>query len=432
MSTPISPSDDDLKSKLVALKTENPTLGIPKLHALLLAQNTTWTVSEKRVKKTLQAAGLVVQPPAAKNSAAKDIHPSSELVQNLDVTKWSSKIEVKYFGKNKGKGLVAKEPIAEGEVIWKEDPFIVAPEWDIYDMQQSSRACAFCTTPLSESALVVRCPASTSAAFCPARFCSRLCLSRSARIHPLLCPAQNPASVPLLTFARRAEWMALHAVAHCAARLLLAEPAQQAEDWAVFRALAVLGMEERAKSTWFAGEPDRATWKRAHQLLVQAFQTPATPEQQKKLARVLKRAAPPDIAAAFFTYDGFLRSLGRMSLNLEAHGGLYTLHSHLNHACTPTVSVRHLDPRTALARITLLAKRDLAPGDELLVTYVDPSLGLRARREGLGAWGFGVCRCERCVEEEKAGAAEGEGKEAAPAEGMEDLERELKAGLGVM
>ena len=118
-------------------------------------------------------------------------------------------------------------------------------------------------------------------------------------------------------------------------------------------------------------------------------------------------------------------------VDLEGHGGLYTLHSHLNHSCGPNVSVRHLDQRTALARITVLAKTDVKAGQELLVTYVNPELSLQPRRAALEAWGFGECRCERCVEDEtKFGKAVQVGKKDSDA--MDDLEKELKAGLGVM
>jgi hypothetical protein len=89
--------------------------------------------------------------------------------------------------------------------------------------------------------------------------------------------------------------------------------------------------------------------------------------------------------------------------------------------------VRHLDQRTALSRITLIAKKDIEVGEELLVTYVDPGLGLRERRDLLKSWGFGICMCGRCVEEEKMIQEKG----GEPDE-MEDLERELKAGLGVV
>ncbi|KAI9507928.1 SET domain-containing protein [Russula earlei] len=445
--TSISPPEQGLKAAVISLKREHPALGIAKLHALLLLENPGWTVSEKRLRRILKDSKGVAQPqqhqaPEA-SSSETHLYPSSTLVEGLDVTKWSPAVEVKYYDRNKGKGLVAKEPISEGQVIWKEDPFIVAPEWEIYDLQLASRACAHCTTPLmdrlsSSPSLVLRCTTASSA--CPARFCNRLCLRRSEQTHPLLCPAQNPASVPLLGFARRNAWMALHALAQCTARMLLAHQQQgrrrvgrddgdrdgMEEDWRLYSALADLGMEERAQGSWMHGaEPDRATWQTAHSAFVEAFVLPPEAAWQKKLAKLLKRPTPKEVADALFTYDGFLHGLGRMSLNLEAHGGLYTLHSHLNHSCSPNISVRHLDQRTALSRITIIAKRDIGVGQELLITYVDPSLGVRERRSQLYGWGFGQCKCERCVEEEKGASNNQEGQD-------QDLESELKAGLGIV
>ncbi|KAI0263258.1 hypothetical protein BC834DRAFT_325607 [Gloeopeniophorella convolvens] len=137
-------------------------------------------------------------------------------------------VSVVYFDKQKGEGLIAKAPIAESQVVWKEDPFVFGPEWDIYDL--------------------------------PAQFCNRLSLKRAERTHLRLCAAQNPASAPLLAFARQHAWTALHALTHCAARLLLAAQAGDAalaEDWRVYSALAKLGMEERAQESWLH------TWRRA-------------------------------------------------------------------------------------------------------------------------------------------------------------------------
>ena len=139
-----------------------------------------------------------------------------------------------------------------------------------------SRACAYCTTPLTNhhlTSLILHCPttssssSTTSSAPCTACFCNRLCLKRSEKTHPLLCPVQNPASAPLLTFARKHAWMALHALAQCTARLLLTHQQKQGrqragissrdsdedgmhEDWSVYCALADLGMEERVKGGW--------------------------------------------------------------------------------------------------------------------------------------------------------------------------------------
>jgi hypothetical protein len=113
--------------------------------------------------------------------------------------------------------------------------------------------------------------------------------------------------------------------------------------------------------------------------------------------------------------------------DLEAHGGLYTLHSHLNHSCTPNVSVRHHDQHTALSRITIVAKRPIAVGEELLVSYVDPAMPVHRRRRELRQWGFGVCMCERCVREERD-SDRGVGEQG----GLGGLEEELRGGLGLM
>ena len=115
-------------------------------------------------------------------------------------------------------------------------------------------ACAYCSTPLGGSTLAPTCSGSSSSPPCPARFCNRLCLSRSEKTHPLLCSSRNPASVPLLALARRNQWMALHALSQCTAKILLGTQQNDStsrSDWDVVRSFAQLGMEERAKGGWY-------------------------------------------------------------------------------------------------------------------------------------------------------------------------------------
>jgi hypothetical protein len=179
-------------------------------------------------------------------------------------------------------------------------------------------------------------------------------------------------------------------------------------------------------------------------LFLQAFKEPKSPAQQKKLARILQRQIPDELQKDTFNYQAFLRGLGRMSLSkllrnyqfffrssyfvdLEAHGGLYRLHSHLNHSCAPNISIRHLDQRTALSRITVIAKEEIDAGQELLITYTNPESNLRDRRRRLSEWGFGLCQCERCVEEEKVSKESGMNTQDAA-----DLADQLKASLGVL
>ncbi|KAF8900453.1 SET domain-containing protein [Gymnopilus junonius] len=433
---PFSPPEEELTQAVIDLKSSNPQLGISKVHALLLRSYPDWVVSEKRTRKVLQSQGLIVSPtPSFFGIPEPAVYPSSSVIHSLDVHQWSAKIDVKYFNKKKGKGLVAISDIEEGETVWREDPFIIAPEWEIFDMQQKSTACSYCTTPLlPDSPLVNPCTASSSSSYCPARFCNRLCTARSGKTHPLVCPVQNPASVPLIKYAKDIQWMALHALTQCTSRILqanqLKDPSTLNSDWEIVTGLAELGLEDRFKYSFKSAaspEPDRPTWQKAFKLYIEAFKEPKSPQAKKKLDQILKNPLPAHIDAELFSYEGFLRGLGRMSLNLEAHGGLYAVHSHLNHSCDPNISVRHLDQRNSLSRITVIAKRPIKAGEELLVTYVNPKLGFKARQDELKGWGFGACICSRCVEEAKMISQ-------APAtnDELDDLESELKAGLGVV
>lgn len=135
-------SEEEVRTALIALRQENPTLGVVKIHTILLDAHPTWAISEKRVRKILQGEGLV---PTGKSNGAEPIiatHPVSRLNKTLDVTKWSGKIKVHHFDAVKGKGLVATKKISEGEVVWKEDPFILAPEWWVFGNHRS-RAVTF-------------------------------------------------------------------------------------------------------------------------------------------------------------------------------------------------------------------------------------------------------------------------------------------------
>ena len=61
-------------------------------------------------------------------------------------------------------------------------------------------------------------------------------------------------------------------------------------------------------------EPDRATWQAAYTAFTQAFVEPPDTDQQKKLAKLLKRSLPKEVANALFKYEGFLHGLGRMTV----------------------------------------------------------------------------------------------------------------------
>jgi len=168
----------------------------------------------------------------------------------------------------------------------------------------------------------------------------------------------------------------------------------------MYSALADLGTEEREKELGCMAWSRTVLRGRLYRMNVfaqaQAFVMPPDAACQKFFRKLLKWPLPKEVTDALFTDDGFLHGLGRTSFNLEAHEGSFTLHSHLNHGCDPDISVRHLDQRTALSRITAVAKGDIAVGEGL--AYLDPSLGEQSQ---LYAWGFGECNCERCLKEKK-------------------------------
>lgn len=95
--------------------------------------------------------------------------------------------------------------------------------------------------------------------------------------------------------------------------------------------------------------------------------------------------------------------LGRANLNTEAQGGMYLVHSHLNHDCDPNISIRHPPSRHGVrqaTKIAAVAKRPIKAGEELLITYQDPSIGLARRRMLLWReYMFGPCTCVRCLTE---------------------------------
>lgn len=135
MSTPM-PTDDELRTAVRDVRDANPALGVLKLWAAVKEANG-WAVSEKRFRKTLaevggtiSGAGATAAPKKKKGKGAKSrrvgdhLEPETHLDSTLDIASIAPKVEVSMFGGARGKGLVAKSELLEGEMIWREEPFI--------------------------------------------------------------------------------------------------------------------------------------------------------------------------------------------------------------------------------------------------------------------------------------------------------------------
>ena len=213
----LSPRDDALITAASDLRLVYPTLGIAKLLIQLKSLHPEWMVSEKRFRKVLQTAPI--DEGSLKSQSETGLVAVTGIDPSVDVARLAPKVKVKMFGGEKGKGLVAKDKILMGDVLWQEEPWIVTADPSVllvctfgedlvvltnfrnmYQYLLSQRMCTQCLTMFNRQnpPLSVSCPHCDTA-----HFCNRLCLSRaatSASHHPFLCPGENPGSLDLLTF----------------------------------------------------------------------------------------------------------------------------------------------------------------------------------------------------------------------------------------
>ncbi len=191
------PDDETIQSVISSMHSALPGLGTAKLHTAVIDAHPEWkgVVGEKRIRRVMANSkkDAETESPIRENDAlttksktkkkkkakvtSRATYPTSSLLPDSALTLPLS-VAVRYFDKQKGKGLVALRRIEEGETLWKEDPWILAPEWDIFDLQQRAVACAHCTTPFSP----IFCPCG----LLPALLCALLhsSLPLTIRIYP--------------------------------------------------------------------------------------------------------------------------------------------------------------------------------------------------------------------------------------------------------
>eukprot|EP00899_Mesostigma_viride_P010240 jgi/Mesvir1/19217/Mv11526-RA.1 len=107
------------------------------------------------------------------------------------------------------------------------------------------------------------------------------------------------------------------------------------------------------------------------------------PENEKEQAQVVTQP--------------FLDALGR-SYAVHCEGtGFYPLQSCMNHSCDPNAMAFKRDEDKDGSAV-ILAKRVVAAGEEITISYIDESDTLKERQASLADYGF-VCRCPRCMAE---------------------------------
>ncbi|KAF8908335.1 hypothetical protein CPB85DRAFT_1376403 [Mucidula mucida] len=100
-------------------------------------------------------------------------------------------------------------------------------------------------------------------------------------------------------------------------------------------------------------------------------------------------------------WDQLYQRFGRNNFALHSHyttyaHGIYPLASRVfNHSCVPNAAAKYIIERGAPVRMEIVALADIAEGEEIFITYMDPAL-IQKRIETLGyTYGF-LCDCLSC------------------------------------
>jgi hypothetical protein len=123
----ISPSDDLVISAIETTREVCPSMGAVKLLDRIKIRHPQWALSEKRFRKLLHSTSTTNGSGNKGNGIVteKSLVAITSIDSSLDVASLASKVKVKMFGGEKGKGLVVREKVLQGEVLWQEDPWII-------------------------------------------------------------------------------------------------------------------------------------------------------------------------------------------------------------------------------------------------------------------------------------------------------------------
>ncbi|ORE11498.1 SET domain-containing protein [Rhizopus microsporus var. microsporus] len=389
MTDKIIPSEEALVEAIQKIKLETPEAGIKKVTTLVLEQQPSWQVSEKRVKKHMQQCGLTQTTQPVKSGLADDPSvPVSYIDPRLDFKSVSDCVQARMVDPVTGKGLFAARDIKRDEILFTEEPFVYFPPWELFALARSGNACGLCCKPiLYANRLTQHCK------YCDMYYCSKQCRSTAwEQFHQLECTRLNPAVTKLMNFCEGENWQAPMAIARIYARMILAHQRDELNEvLGHLDAFATVSQEERqAKETeWiFMEHPTRELWVKARDFLSKAYKEP--PAKCK-----ITKALPDTLKAQLFDDEKtFLNYMGKFNINNQ-NGGLYLVHSHINHNCYPNVSIDHPQAKSQY-KIAVRAIRDIKQGEQLYETYVNPRWNKETRQTYLDKSYLFKCQCDRC------------------------------------
>ncbi|ODV98434.1 hypothetical protein PACTADRAFT_48199 [Pachysolen tannophilus NRRL Y-2460] len=393
----IVPHERMVIDDVIRIWKEDPStesLGIPKLHALLKSRNSSWQLSEKRVKNLLKQHGLLAnQPQFAYASEIKSEHTPELIIPPLIRTQ---------SAKKSGKGLYAIKKIPKDTLLWEENQFIFIQPIDILSLIGLGKACSYCGKPLQARSTSngVSILSGLDCNVCNQMWCSVSCKKLDSQLHPLLKHSLYTGDINKKTtkkiidskkwsiyekFCVENQWQAAYAVGLIFAHELLDKTCLIKKQ---FNAMAKIRQDIRYKALdSSAGSFDNSN---GGALFVQ--------EQQEKLWQEGYQKFSDCFLKDHLTYEEFMEYLGTYNIN-NINNSLFLIQSHLNHNCDPNVVVKFGAKRTD--GIKVYAKRDINSNEELTTTYVSPQHTVQTRKRELRVnWGF-ICNCQKCKEDEK-------------------------------
>ncbi|KAG9067976.1 SET domain-containing protein 5 [Linnemannia hyalina] len=393
----ITPEAPVLTELIAKIKKADPGLGIKKVLAEIQTQEPTWLVSEKRVKKLMDQAGIAVANAEPEGELDPSV-PVSHIDAAVDISALTNGlVKTKMINKVIGKGLFATEELPKDKVVFNEFPFIYFPPMKRYNMVTKGGACGLCARTIkTDSLLSCVCPGCSRI-----KYCIKACRETSWNSsHRFECFGLNPALKEYVNFCVEENWNAGMGALRCYERILIANETSPEELTTVlkhFDAFATVSQEERQKreTSWdMMGDQSRAVWEKALELLIKGCKYPLK-TLPKSGTSVLTKPLPDHLKDSLFSMDTYLKFVGRYNINNQ-DGGLYLLHSALNHACNPNAVIGHPGAGTnygVSVRLARTIKRD----EQLQITYCDPRWKRDTRQQYLRTEYMFTCKCKRCT-----------------------------------
>ncbi|AOA64197.1 Histone H4 methyltransferase [Komagataella phaffii CBS 7435] len=356
--------------------TEDALIG--ELYYLVKKKNPNWDFTEQQLEKTLKEHGFIVDQTLF--TFAEQI--TSTLTPNLSKIFNEEEASFKVdFSEKSGKGLYAKRDISKGEVLWKEEPFIMVPPIELLRLVKHGKACTYCGKPMV-SMTTDRLLKGLDCNVCNELWCSIGC-KRKDLLHPQAKHGvygirtkgiNSKAWLALEDFCIENDWSSVYAAAIIYARELLDKSKNVYDQFHSMAKISQTVRDQASSLSEFEASIHEGKLAECHQLFNKCF--PKKP----------------------ISYETLMEYVGTYNIN-NVDNCLFLVYAHLNHSCDRNVSI-DLQPKRADG-LQVTALRDIAAGEQLTTTYVSPTMSLQDRQRELRLnWGF-ICECSRCVLESK-------------------------------